>query len=139
MNSLSLYLQKHEPTYPGISIWWESKVIPDMASGIKVLYRFDKNLDVQGLGVLDLAQAKICHLSLEHAVRGTGLGIAIFNLMKREARGNSIKTLWCHGPEWIVQDFCRWSNAKPVKTLGTFGRKEIKDIKMEIKLCTTTQ
>lgn len=133
-SALTQYLQKHEPVYPGITIWWERRVVPDMASGIKIVYRFDRNFDVQGLGILDLVQAKICHLSLEHAMRGTGLGRAIFNLMKREALGNNITELWCHGPEWMANDFCDWSGAIITKELGTFGRKEVKDIQMEIKL-----
>ncbi len=129
-SALSLYLQRHEPVYPGIELWWERRVEPDVASGIKIVFRFDRNFDVAGLCVIDLIQAKLCHLSLDLAVRGSGLGKAIMNQAMREFRAAGHSKIWCHGPEDIVAPFIAWSGAQAVRTLGTFGRKEIRDVEM---------
>ena len=65
---------------------------------------------------------------------GVGLGKVILSLVKRDLINNGHNKLWCHGPENMVSYFSKWSNAKPIKTLHTFGRKEIKDVKMIILL-----
>ena len=136
---LTEYLEKYETIYPGICIWWEEKVIPDQLSGIKIIYRFNKDFDVKGLGVFDLKQAKLCHLSLDLAVQGSGLGMTIMNLVKKEAEYYNMKEIGCHGPEILVDDFCRWSGALPKGTLHTFGRKDIKDIKMILPIWHSQQ
>ena len=128
------YLRQYETIYPGIEIWWEKRVIPDMASGTKVIFRFDRDIEVQALGVVDLKQGKLCHLSLMHAVRGTGLGKSILSLAIRELRYYGHNKIWCHGPENIVQYFNKWSNMKPVATLGTFGRDSVKDIMLSLPI-----
>ena len=129
-----LYLQKHEPVYPGIERWWERRVEPDVASGIKLIFRFDRNFDVAGLCVIDLIQAKLCHLSLDLVVRGSGLGKAIMNQATREFHAAGHHKIWCHGPENIITHVSTWSGAQTVRTLGTFGRKEIRDVEMVLYL-----
>ena len=133
-STLSIYLQKHEPVYPGIQLWWERRVESDVAAGIKMIFRFDRNFEVAGLCVIDLVQAKLCHLSLDLVVKGSGLGKAIMNQAIREFRAAGHHKIWCHGPENIIAQFSAWSGAQAVKTLGTFGRKEIRDVEMVIYL-----
>ena len=133
-SALSIYLQKHEPVYPGIQLWWERRVEPDITSGIKMIFRFDRNLKVAGLCVIDLIQAKLCHLSLDLVVRGSGLGKAIMKQAAREFRAAGHHKIWCHGPENIITQFSAWSGAQAVRSLGTFGRKEIRDVEMVLYL-----
>ena len=133
-SALTQYLKKYDDIYPGIELWWERKVVPDVVSGIKKIFRFDRNFDVNGLGVVDIIQGKLCHLSLEHAVKGSGLGLAIMNLAKREIKNNNHNELWCHGPERMVNDFMNWSGATPVKSIGNFGRTGENDLVMRIEL-----
>lgn len=134
-SALSRYLKKYESIYPGIEIWYQKRVEPDIFSGVKILYRFDKNLEIEGLGIVDLVQSKLCHLSIEHAIRGSGLGMAILKLAHRDLLSIGNEYMWCHGPENMVGRFCEWSTGKPVKTLHSFGRNSgIKDVLLNIKL-----
>lgn len=134
-SALTNYLKKYDSVYPGIEIWWEKRVVADVATGIKTIFRFDKNFEVYGLGVIDLKQGKLCHLSLEHAVRGSGLGKTILNLCSKELKYHGHNKLWCHGPEDIMQYFIQWSGAIPLKDLHCFGRSGgIKDTVVQIDI-----
>jgi len=132
-SATTVYLRKYEGMYPGIERWWECRVVPDIEMGIKMLFRFDRDFDIQALGIIDLFQGKLCHLSLEHAVRGSGLGRSILNIATKALREAGHSSLWCHGPERMAADFCRWSGAAPVRALGNFGRAGEKDVLMTLQ------
>jgi len=129
-SALSIYLDKCDIYYPGIKLWWEKKVEIDQISGKKVVFRVDKFYEVQAIAVVDLEQAKLCHLTIEYAVRGVGLSSTLLNLCIRELKNVGKDHLWCHGPENLMPDFIKWSGAKIVKTLGKFGRTDFNDVEM---------
>lgn len=131
---LTTYLKKYEHIYPGIELWFQKRVEIDVSCGTKIIYRFDKNYEIEGLGIVDIIQGKLCHLSIEHAVRGSGIGRAILSLVKMECVNNGHDVLWCHGPENISNKFIEWAGFVPVKMLHRFGRNEIRDVKMVLPL-----
>jgi hypothetical protein len=133
-SALSRYLKKYENVYPGIDLWYQKKVEPDIMKGVKVIFRFDKNFDVEGMGIVDIVQGKLCHLSIEYAMRGSGLGKFILYLAKREIKNNGHDSMWCHAPENVADKFIKWSRSKPVEMLHNFGRNGIKDVKMVLSL-----
>lgn len=131
---LTVYLEQYEHLYPGIKIWWEKRVLPDIISGIKTVYRHDRNMDVRALAVFDREQGKLCHLSMDLAVRGTGLGRSMLNQIIREARAFRLDSIWCHAPENIVDPFVRWSGFGRLSDIGSFGRSNMHDVIMELIL-----
>ncbi len=133
-SQLTNYFRRYESIYPGIEIWFQRRVEPDMAAGIKIMYRFDKNYDIAGIGIIDIIQGKLCHLSIEHAIRGSGIGRSILNLATRDIKNHGHDKIWCHAPENIVTRFSEWSTAKSVSTLGNFGRPGMRDVKMTIQI-----
>lgn len=138
-SALSKYLSQYESFYPGIGIWWEKRVVPDIETGVKTVRRYDRDYDVMGLAVFDRVQGKLCHLSLDLIVRGIGLGQAILNDIKADAAHHNHSEIWCHGREDIADMFVKWSGAHKISTVGKFGRSELEDVKMVINWEETCQ
>jgi len=72
------FLIESSHLYPGIDLWWDSRVAPEAKSGHRVILVIDDGLSLQGLFIGKPGPSvKICTLRLREEVRRQGIGRAL--------------------------------------------------------------
>ena len=131
-SAISIYLQQYQYLYPGIDLWYQ-KAQEDEIAGNKKVLQIDVFYAVEGLCVIDVKQGKLCHLSMQLALTGCGMGRACLNWAIKEIKLFGHNRIWGHGREDIINCFNCWSGGKAVKTLGKFGRiNDLSDVEFVI-------
>lgn len=67
--------------YPGIDIWYRSKVVPGLRDGSRTLLRIEREGTLVGLGIgkKDNEERKICTVRVAPSHAGRGIGVRIFD------------------------------------------------------------
>ena len=113
------YIKQFDHLYPGIDLWWESKV---MEEDHKKYWNVGSTGIVLGLVIIDLQQFKICHLSVKKP--GVGIGQFLYKQGMRELIDAGATEVFAHGTPEVVAMFRQafgedWT---PTTGLNSFGR-----------------
>ena len=130
------YIKQFDPLYPGIDLWFD-KSLNDQN---KHWWSTRDTGDVAGLVIIDLSQAKLCHLSVAPKYRldkrSHAIGLFLYSQAINEFRLNGILDIWAHGCHESIEQFLKVSADRwtPSKSLGDFGRGGEKDIEIRAHL-----
>lgn len=71
--------------YPGIDIWFRTKVVPGLRVGTRTLWRVERDGHLAGLGIakFEAGERKICTVRVAPAYVGRGIGVRIFDGLLR--------------------------------------------------------
>src|ERR1035437_1623674 len=129
------YIENFDSVYPGITLWYKSKVID---SQDKKLWIAKHNCSIAGLAIIDLSQAKLCHFSIGAQYRFTDYKTPIKDYLYKcaiqEFKSEGILEIFAHGTESIVNQFIKsFKGWEMYQDIGNFGRGE-KDVIIKNKI-----